>query len=89
MSLSQSMFMTKGGDYGASHENDDGEQMHDATAGVNNEEVNDAEDEYNESNEEVNDDAENDYPGIALNNAPKLALDAEKTAGVVEGDTPI
>jgi hypothetical protein len=35
--------------------------MHDATAGVNNEEVNDdAEDEYNESTEEVNDDAESD-----------------------------
>jgi hypothetical protein len=61
---------------------DDGEQIHDAAACVNNEEDNkedndDAEDDSNESNEEVNDDEENESPGILLEYEPGLALDVD------------
>jgi hypothetical protein len=35
----------------------------------------------------VNNDADNEYPGILLGNEPELALDAGETTEVTEGDT--
>jgi hypothetical protein len=48
------------------------------------EENDNTEDESNESNEEINDDVENESPGILLHNEPELALDMDETTGVTE-----